>query len=322
MTVDEIVRWKSLKIPQELRSEAIEEDKKTRFVIEPLEKGMGHTMGNCLRRVLLSSIEGCAVIGVSIDGVSHEFSVIESVLEDVPELQLKLREVVLEIDSDEVEVISFKGKKGGKLLLGDFEYPETVVPLNKDLEVISISEKRDLDIKLYVARGRGFKTAEEHDREGLPEDVVFVDSFFSPIKNVAYEVTDTRVGHLTNYDGLTMDITTDGSIPPYVALNKAVTIWSRYLSIFETYPVTDEVVEESDQSAVMVSNVLDREISEFELSVRSMNCLSNAGIKTLRDLVKKSQSDLLSIPNFGKRCLNEMNQLLESQDLKLGMEVD
>lgn len=322
MTVDEIVRWKSLKIPQEVTSEVIEEDKKVRFIIEPLEKGMGHTLGNSLRRVLLSSIEGSAVIGLSIEGVSHEFSVIEGVLEDVPELQLQLRKVVLEVESDEVEVISFKGKKLGDLTLGDFDFPEGVEPLDKDLKILSVSEERDLNIQLYVTRGRGFTTSEEHNKEGLPEEVICVDSFFSPIKNVAYEVTDTRVGHLTNYDCLILDITTDGSLPPYIALNKAVTIWSRYLSIFETYPITEEVIEENDQNSVTASNVLDREISEFELSVRSMNCLSNAGIKTLKDLVKKSQSDLLSIPNFGKRCLNEMNQLLESQDLKLGMEVE
>ncbi len=295
------------------------------FVIEPLDRGFGYTFGNSLRRVLLSSLEGAAVTSVKIEGVSHEFTTLPGVREDVTDLILNLKNMicVLHGESPEIEVrLSVRG--AGPVTAGDIEAPADLEILNPDLVLANLSERGRLEITLTIGRGRGYIPAELNRGPETTIGVVPIDSIFSPVRRVAYDVEAARVGQRTDYDKLRMDITTDGSIDPKEALAQAAEVLIRQLAIF-----TDiEKIEGFGEAAAMPADggapaeslahgMENFPIEELELGVRSYNCLKRVGIETIGDLVTKSESELAAIPNFGKKSIEEVKETLQAHGLSL-----
>jgi DNA-directed RNA polymerase subunit alpha len=295
------------------------------FVIEPLDRGFGYTFGNSLRRVLLSSLEGAAVTSVKIEGVSHEFTTLPGVREDVTDLILNLKNMicVLHGESPEIEVrLSVRG--AGPVTAGDIEAPADLEVLNPELVLANLSDRGRLEITLTVGRGRGYIPAELNRGPETTIGVIPIDSIFSPVRRVAYDVEAARVGQRTDYDKLRMDITTDGSIDPKEALAQAAEILIRQLAIF-----TDiEKIEGFGEAAAMPADggapaeslahgMENFPIEELELGVRSYNCLKRVGIETIGDLVTKSESELAAIPNFGKKSIEEVKETLQAHGLSL-----
>ncbi len=295
------------------------------FVIEPLDRGFGYTFGNSLRRVLLSSLEGAAVTSVKIEGVSHEFTTLPGVREDVTDLILNLKNMicVLHGESPEIEVrLSVRG--AGPVTAGDIEAPADLEILNPDLVLANLSERGRLEITLTIGRGRGYIPAELNRGPETTIGVVPIDSIFSPVRRVAYDVEAARVGQRTDYDKLRMDITTDGSIDPKEALAQAAEVLIRQLAIF-----TDiEKIEGFGEAAAMPADggapaeslahgMENFPIEELELGVRSYNCLKRVGIETIGDLVTKSESELAAIPSFGKKSIEEVKETLQAHGLSL-----
>jgi DNA-directed RNA polymerase subunit alpha len=301
------------------------------FVIEPLDKGFGYTFGNSLRRVLLSSLGGAAITSVRIEGVAHEFSTIPGVKEDVPDLVLNLKDVVIRMhtDADEVEaplVVTGPGKVTAK----DIDLPAGVEILNPSAPIATLEKKTKLEVYLTIGRGRGYQPAEDNKTDDQPIGVIPIDSIFSPIRRASYKVDSARVGQRTDFDKLTLDIETDGSVEPGSALREAAEILIKSLAIFtdadrvEELTARDPVATHApDVMAGAVgdgasSNGLDEIlIEELELGVRSYNCLKRAGVQTVGDLVRKSRSELNAIPNFGQKSIEEVIETLHSRGLDL-----
>jgi DNA-directed RNA polymerase subunit alpha len=308
------------------------EDNRGSFTIEPLDRGFGYTFGNSLRRVLLSSLAGAAVTSVRIEGVAHEFSTIPGVKEDVTDIVLNLKEIVCRMHSDAAEIEAPLVVTGpGEVTAGDIDLPSGVEVLNPDAHVATLEKKTKLEIYLTIGHGRGYSPAEENKTPDQPIGVIPIDSIFSPVKRVAYEVDQARVGQRTDYDKLTLDIETDGSIDPQSALREAAEILIKYLAIFTD---ADRVEALRDQGAALVGGadaVLggdgagvsgaggmdDILIEELELGVRSYNCLKRAGVQTVGDLIQKSESELNAIPNFGRKSIEEVKETLEARGLAL-----
>jgi DNA-directed RNA polymerase subunit alpha len=308
------------------------EDNRGSFTIEPLDRGFGYTFGNSLRRVLLSSLAGAAVTSVRIEGVAHEFSTIPGIKEDVTDIVLNLKEVVCRMHSDAAEIEAPLVVTGpGEVTAGDIDLPSGVEVLNPDAHVATLEKKTKLEIYLTIGHGRGYSPAEENKTPDQPIGVIPIDSIFSPVKRVAYEVDSARVGQRTDYDKLTLDIETDGSIDPQSALREAAEILIKYLAIFTD---ADRVEALRDQGAALVGGadaVLggdgagvsgaggmdDILIEELELGVRSYNCLKRAGVQTVGDLIQKSESELNAIPNFGRKSIEEVKETLEARGLAL-----
>ena len=294
------------------------------FVIEPLDRGFGHTFGNSLRRVLLSSLEGAAVTSVKIEGVAHEFTTLPGVREDVTDIILNLKQLVciLHGESPEVEVrLSAKGE--GTITAADIEAPADLEILNPELEIANLSSKGRLEITLTVGRGRGYVPAEGNRGQAHTIGVIPVDSMFSPIRRVAYDVEAARVGQRTDYDKLILDVTTDGSIEPKDAIGQGAEILIRQLMIFTDMeriqdsrvdPTADATGPEVGSLAHGMENF---PIEELELGVRSYNCLKRVGIETIGDLVTKTENELASIPNFGKKSIEEVKETLAQHGLRL-----
>lgn len=295
-----------------------------RIIAEPLERGYGVTLGNSLRRVLLSSIEGTAVTSVKIDGVSHEFSTIEGVLEDVPEIILNIKNLVLRSYSRSPKKISIKEDSEKEIKAKDIITDETIEVINPDLHIATItSKKAKLNIEMEVGRGRGFVSAEGNKREGMPLGVIPIDSIFTPVKRVAFKVEDTRVGKRTDYDRLILEIYTNASIEPKEALIYAAKAMNKHLELFFTLgELPEEEYEELTPEEVSFYEKLKLPVSELELSVRSNNCLREANIKTLAELVEKTEAEILAYRNFGKKSLNEVIALLKTMGLFLGTKFD
>ena len=304
--------------------EEVEEDRGI-FVIEPLDRGFGYTFGNSLRRVLLSSLEGSAVTAVKIEGVSHEFTTLPGVREDVTDIILNLKNLicVLHGDSPEIEVrLSVRG--AGPVAAGDIEAPADLEILNPDLVIANLSDRGRLEITLTIGRGRGYVPAELNRGPDTTIGVIPIDSIFSPVRRVAYDVEAARVGQRTDYDKLRIDITTDGSVEPKQALADAAEILIRQLAIF-----TDiERIEGFGEAATMPTDggapveslahgMENFPIEELELGVRSYNCLKRVGIETIGDLVTKTENELANIPNFGKKSIEEVKETLALHGLKL-----
>jgi DNA-directed RNA polymerase subunit alpha len=302
------------------------------FTIEPLDRGFGYTFGNSLRRVLLSSLAGAAVTSVRIEGVAHEFSTIPGVKEDVTDIVLNLKEIVCRMHSDAAEIEAPLVVTGpGEVTAGDIDLPSGVEILNPDAHIATLEKKTKLEIYLTVGHGRGYSPAEENKTPDQPIGVIPIDSIFSPVKRVAYSVDQARVGQKTDYDKLTMDIETDGSLDPHAALREAAEILIKYLAIF-TEPERVEALR--DQGAALIGDAAlagaagggparsadgmdDILIEELELGVRSYNCLKRAGVQTVGDLVQKSESELNAIPNFGRKSIEEVKETLEARGLSL-----
>ena len=292
-----------------------------RFVCEPLERGYGMTIGNSLRRILLSSLPGAAITSVKIEGVVHEFSTIPGVVEDVPEIIVNLKSVRLKLHDPEAKTIKIDFEGEGEVKAGDIITDSTVEILNPDLHIATVSEDGHLQMEMTVDRGRGYNTAEKNKTQNQALGVLPIDSIFTPVKKVNYSVENTRVGQMVDYDKLTIDVWTDGSLKPYEALSLAAKVMTGHLELFidlsETAKNTQVMVEKEESKK---EKVLEMPIEELELSVRSYNCLKRAGIATVEDLANKTESSMMKVRNLGKKSLDEVTNKLHSLGLDFAEE--
>ncbi len=311
----------------QISAEKVEDNRGT-FTIEPLDRGFGYTFGNSLRRVLLSSLAGAAVTSVRIEGVAHEFSTIPGVKEDVTDIVLNLKEVVCRMHSEAAEIeVPLVAAGPGEITAKDIDLPSGVEILNPQTRIATLEKKTKLEMYLTIGRGRGYSPAEENKTEDQPIGVIPIDSIFSPVKRVAYQVEAARVGQRTDYDKLTLDIETDGSVDPQAALREAAEILISSLAIFTDADV--QALRSGDGAMVAAAGPApagvnasangmdDILIEELELGVRSYNCLKRAGIQTVGELVEKSESELNAIPNFGRKSIEEVIETLEARGLAL-----
>jgi DNA-directed RNA polymerase subunit alpha len=314
-----------------ITNETVDENRGS-FVIEPLDRGFGYTFGNSLRRVLLSSLAGAAVTSVRIEGVAHEFSTVKGVTEDVTDIILNLKGVVCRMHSDASEIEAPLVVTGpGDITAKDIDLPAGVEILNPDVHIATLEKKTKLELYLTIGRGRGYRPADENKSADQPIGVIPIDSIFSPVKRVAYAVEQARVGQRTDYDKLTLDIETDGSIDPQAALRQAAEILIEQLAIFTDPERVEELrqgpggqLEAAGVGAVNGGGATapggpmhDILIEELELGVRSYNCLKRAGIQTVGDLISKSEGELNAIPNFGKKSIDEVIETLHARGLDL-----
>ncbi len=315
-----------------ITSESVEQNRGT-FTIEPLDRGFGYTFGNSLRRVLLSSLAGAAVTSVRIEGVAHEFSTIPGVKEDVTDIVLNLKGIVCRMHSDATEVEAPLVVTGpGDITAKDIDLPAGVEILNPDVHVATLEKKTKLELYMTIGRGRGYRPAEENKSPDQPIGVIPIDSIFSPVRRVAYAVEQARVGQKTDFDKLTLDIETDGSIEPQAALREAAELLISQLAIFTDADRIQElraspggqldghglaVGGAGGAQAALQGEEWSILIEELELGVRSYNCLKRAGIQTVGDLISKSEGELNAIPNFGKKSIDEVIETLEARGLHL-----
>jgi len=316
--------WETLIKPKSME---IEEETLTptygRFHVEPLERGFGITIGNSLRRILLSSLQGAAICAVRIKGVLHEFSTIYGVREDVTDIILNTKELLVKLHSDGPEIIQLKANKPGVVRARDIQTGSNVEILNPDHVMANLSEDGDLDMEMVVKRGRGYVPAERNREEGQPIGTVPIDALFSPIHKVNYSVTHSRVGQITDYDRLTMEIWTNGNVAPADALGYAAKILKEQLSVFINFDEEDAVPQApAVQEPSKLNDNLFKSVDELELSVRSANCLKNADIRHIGDLVQKSEGEMLKTKNFGRKSLNEIKEILSEMGLSLGMKLE
>jgi DNA-directed RNA polymerase subunit alpha len=299
------------------------DDRRGLFVIEPLDRGFGYTFGNSLRRVLLSSLEGAAVTSVKIEGVAHEFTTLPGVREDVTDIILNLKNLICRLHGDSPEVEVRLTKRGpGAVTASDIEAPAELEILNPDLELANLSDKGKLEMTITIGRGRGYVPAELNRGPQHTIGVIPVDSIFSPVRRVAYDVEAARVGQRTDYDKLRLDVTTDGSVGPKDSIAEAAEILIRQLAIFTDIDrieqLTEAAVGEIGVPEVSLAHGMENfPIEELELGVRSYNCLKRVGIETIGDLVSKTEGELAAIPNFGKKSIEEVKETLSAHGLNL-----
>ena len=296
-----------------------------RVMAEPFEKGYGITVGNSLRRVLLSSIEGTAVTQVKVDGVLHEFGTIPGVYEDMSQLIMNIKGLVLRCNFKNPKPMFISFDKKGEIKAKDIKADETVEIINPDHHIATLTEDIKLEIEMKVERGRGYVTSESNKSEDDVIGAIAVDALFSPVNRVNIEVENTRVGHITDYDKLILEIFTNGSMDPKDALLYASNILQRHLDVFlgiGKLPEDMEEEEEESKERKDLNKKMGKSISELELSVRSSNCLAEANIRTIGDLVGRKETEMLKYKNFGKKSLNEINAVLSSMGLHLGMEIE
>lgn len=318
------IAWKDFEMPKKLvYDESSYSDTYGKFIAEPFERGYGTTLGNALRRVLLSSIEGSAVTSVKIESAHHEFTSIAGVSEDIPEIILNIKKLVLRSHSRQPKVIEIKANSKGDVKAKDIIHDETIEILNPDLHIATLTKNTKFHVEMEVGRGRGYYPAEKNKKEGQPIGVIPVDSIFTPIVKVNYQVENTRVGQITDYDKLILEIWTNGSIAPKDALLYSAHILQKHLEIFLNFgKLPDEEVEEEIKVDEELYSKLKMPVSELELSVRSANCLKEAKIKTIGELVQKNEAEMLKYRNFGKKSLAEIREILGGMGLGLGMKVD
>lgn len=294
-----------------------------KFTAEPFERGFGITIGHTIRRALLSSIRGSAITAVKIDGVFHEFSTIPGVLEDVSEIILNVKQIITRLNVDHPKTISLHAKKKGEIKAGDIEHDADVEILNPDLHIATLNEEGNLNMDMIVKWGRGYSPAEKNVEEDQDIQLIPIDAVFSPIKKVNFTVEDTRVGYSTDYDKLSLEVTTKGSIKPEDAIAHAAKILKDHTQIFINFEEEPEPeVPEIDEGKIRMISNLKRSVEELELSVRSANCLKNADIKTIVDLVQKTEMEMLKTRNFGRKSLNEIKEILSDMELSLGMKLE
>ena len=318
--------WKDL-----IRPRRLELEKETltpfygKFTAEPFERGFGITIGNSLRRILLSSLQGAAITSVKIDGVLHEFSAVPGAKEDITEIILNLKEVRLKLHTEGPKTIRVKAEGPKVLKAGDIITGDAVEILNPDHYVATLSRDGKLSMEMMVKVGRGYVPAERNKEENQPIGTIPMDAIFSPIKKVNYTVTNARVGQITDYDKLTMEVWTDGSLSPEEAVAHAAKILKDQLSIFITFEEEEETemsyAEDEEEKEALNENLL-RSVDELELSVRSANCLKHANIRLIGDLVQKTEAEILATKNFGRKSLNEIKEILSEMGLSLGMKLD
>ncbi|MFQ5524923.1 MAG: DNA-directed RNA polymerase subunit alpha [Thermoanaerobaculia bacterium] len=312
------------------RPKSLEADQKSltptygKFVARPFERGFANTIGNAMRRCLLSSIEGAAVAAVRIEGVLHEFSAIPGVVEDVTDIILNLKEIPFLLHSDEPKVITLDAAGDGAVSAGQFNADSNVEICDQDAAIATLNESGNLKLEAQIKKGRGYISAERNFDEALGLGWIPVDSVHSPIKRVNYRVEAARVGRATDYEQLLLEVWTNGTVSPEDAVSQAADLLRKHLGIF--IGSEESLIEEAEAEAPSMSSALDsiltKRIDELDLSVRSTNCLKNANIMTLRDLVAKSERDMLETKNFGKKSLDEVHALLESYGLSFGMDLE
>ncbi|MDP5276909.1 DNA-directed RNA polymerase subunit alpha [Chengkuizengella axinellae] len=292
-----------------------------KFVVEPLERGYGTTLGNSLRRILLSSLPGAAVSSIQIDGVLHEFSTIPGVIEDVTEIILNLKGLSLKIHSDEEKILEIDAEGEGDILAGDIRADSDVEILNPDLHIASLAAGARFHMRIFATKGRGYVPADNNKKEGQPIGVIPTDSIYTPITRVNYKVENTRVGQVTNYDKLTLEVWTDGSIRPEESVSLGAKIMNEHLMLF--VGLTDEVKEVEimvEKEEDKKEKVLEMTIEELDLSVRSYNCLKRAGINTVQELITKTEEDMMKVRNLGRKSLEEVQEKLA--ELALGLRTE
>ena len=317
--------WKGFQRPKRLD---FERDTLTerfgRFHAQPFERGFGTTIGNALRRVLLSSIEGAAVTAVKIEGVLHEFSPIPGVVGDATDIILNLKQIPMRMHVDHSKTLRLKANTAGEVKAGDIETDADVEILESDVHIATISEDGSLDIEMRVNRGRGYVSADRNFDEDLGIGWIPIDSVHSPIKKVNYLVEAARLGQTTDYDKLTVDVWTDGAVSARDAVSLSAKLIRDHLNIFINIEDLAEPAQEptADEPAVVANEHLDKSVEELELSVRSYNCLKNANIRSIRELVQKTEPEMLRTKNFGRKSLNEIKEILLTMGLNLGMRLD
>jgi DNA-directed RNA polymerase subunit alpha len=317
------MKWKNLHMPNTIElNEATASDRYGSFAIEPLERGFGLTVGNSLRRVLLSSLQGAAVTAVKIEGVLHEFSTVPGVLEDVSEIILNLKQMRFKLHADYKINARFKMSGPGELKGGDLQADPGVEVLNVDLHIATLNKDASIDMEVEISGGRGYVPADQQSEE-RPIGVIPVDAHFSPIKKVNFEVENTRVGQRVDFDKLTLELWTDGSILPRDAMAYAAMILKDHFGLFVDFeePIEREEEQEEDKEVSRIRDLLEKSVEEMELSVRSANCLRAAGIKSIGELVQKSESAMLKYRNFGRKSLKEISDILNNMGLQFGMDI-
>ena len=319
-------RWKDFQMPKSI---VCEENTLTgtygKFIAEPFERGYGITIGNTLRRVLLSSIEGAAITSLKIEGTLHEFSTVEGVVEDVAQIILNLKKVVLKVHGSAQKTIYLKSGKNGEVTAADLIIDETVEVINPDAHIATLAKNGKLNMELIVGKGRGYVTAERlSNAETKSIGVINMDSIFTPVTKVNFDVENARVGQITDYDRLILEIWTNGSISPKDALLYSANIAQRHLDIFMKFGHIEEEEIEEEKSEVdqELLEKLKMNVSELDLSVRSANCLKEARLKTVGEVVRRTELEMLKYRNFGKKSLAEINSILVSMGLSFGMKVD
>jgi DNA-directed RNA polymerase subunit alpha len=330
------IRWRGLELPSRvIREEQVSTETYGKFFAEPFERGFGTTVGNSLRRILLSSLEGAAVTHIRLKGAEHEFSSLSGVMEDATDIILNVKSLVVKLDSDDVKEIKVTANKAGPVTAGMIETDSSVTIINKDLVLATLTEDVPFELTLTVSKGRGYVTAAENiaDEEEQEIGTIAVDSIYSPVTRVRYATEDARVGQKTDYDRLILEIWTNGTLTPEMALVEASKILRKHLSPFVQYfELGSDVANEEaiatlrDANKAMIDPELQQKlnmsIQELDLSVRANNCLESAKIASVRDLVKKTDSDLLKVRSFGKTSLREVKRKLADMGLSLGMDLD
>ena len=309
------------------KDEATATDTYAKFIAEPFDAGYGHTIGNSLRRVLLSSLEGAAITSVRIEGASHEFTSLPGVVEDVVDIILNLKKVKLKAAGEgDIRNLVLSVNKEGAVTAGDITASSQVEVLNPEQHICTLDKKQKFEAEFEVRVGRGFATGDENKRPDMPIGVIAIDSIFSPVTRVKYAVEQTRVGQRTDYDKLVIDIWTDGRITPDDALLQSSAILRKHLDVFVNYDDTqiefDETPQEVSQENSRLKKLLNMSVNEIELSVRAANCLNNANITTVGQLAQKSEAEMLKYRNFGKKSLNEIKDKLVQLGLSLGMKFE
>jgi DNA-directed RNA polymerase subunit alpha len=314
----DLIKPKTLEIEKETLGDGY-----GKFSCEPLERGFGTTLGNSLRRVLLSSLQGAAITAVKIDGALHEFQTLPDVVEDVTDIVLNLKEVLLKMDDPKPKVIRLDKEGEGKVTAGDISVVDGVRVLNPEQPIATLARGGKLHMELLVQMGRGYVPADRNKTATMSVGTIPIDALFAPVKKVNYIVTHARVGQQTDYDKLTIEVWTDGSVTPDDAVAFAAKILKDQLSIFINFEETEEPIEEavSEEAAKMNEN-LDKSVDELELSVRSANCLQNANIRYIGELVQKTEAEMLKTKNFGRKSLKEIKEILAEMGLSLGMKLD
>jgi DNA-directed RNA polymerase subunit alpha len=316
--------WRELKKPKKL---VVEDDTLTdtygKFTAEPLERGFGTTLGNALRRILLSSLPGAAISQIKIDGVLHEFSSVQGVSEDVTDVVLNLKEVILRMEHDEQKALRIEVDGPREVKAGDIQGDPSVTVLNPEQHIATLAKGSRLRMEMVCKRGVGYVPAERNKISGQPIGVMPIDSLFSPVRKVNYNVTFSRVGQVTDYDKLTLEVWTNGSVKPLDAVGYAAKILKEQLSIFINFDETEEPeIEESTDTREKFNENLLKTVDELELSVRAANCLQAANIKLIGDLVQKTEAEMLKTKNFGRKSLKEIKEILAGMGLSLGMKLE
>ena len=314
--------WQELIKPSTLSVEHIIPGMKSTIVVEPLERGFGTTLGNALRRVLLSSLQGGAVTAIKIDGVLHEFSSISGVREDVTDIILNIKMLALKVESEGPHRMTLTATGPGVVTAGQIETNQSVEVLNKDLLICTLDAGASIKIEMTVGTGKGYVPAVQNRPEDCPIGLLPIDSIFSPVKTVVYKVTNARVGQQTDYDKLSLTVETNGVVSPEDAVALSARILQDQLKTFINFEDPEETTEEEQKVILPFPPALLKKVDELELSVRSANCLKNDNIVYIGDLVQRTESDMLRTPNFGRKSLNEIKEVLENMGLHLGMQVE